>query len=85
MQSAECVSASRPYCLLPHHLPACCFCQQREVSERRHQTLSSLLLHVLASMEIFTECFIFGCKGFGHLGISYGFQSSIPFTIPVKG
>lgn len=51
MQSAECLCSQALYCLLSHHLPACCLCQQREVRERRHQMLISCLLHLLTLVE----------------------------------
>ena len=49
--SAECLCSQTSRCPLSDHLPECYLCQQTEVSERRHQTLISLLSHLLAPVE----------------------------------
>lgn len=91
MQSAECLCSQALYCLLSHHLPACCLCQQREVRERRHQMLISCLPPPLVNIsgKTFTGCFIFSYQGFGHLGIFFvcvDFTThAIPFTISANG
>lgn len=73
-------------CLLSDHLPACCFCQQTEVSERRHQTLIGLLSHLLASVETsFQNVSYQAIEDLDIWGLFMDFITHfIPFTITVE-